>query len=321
MYCMIVLGGGSEDLSRAVNDEAIVDCARYVLISPARNEGAFIEQTIKSVISQTIIPMRWVIVSDGSTDGTNDIVKRFASQYAWMEFVSLPERAGRNFEGKVGAFRIGYEKVRSLEYQFIGNLDADVSFEDPEYFNYLLQKFAEDPKLGVAGTPFREGTVQYDYRFSRKEHVSGACQLFRRECFESIGGYVPLKAGIDLAAVVSARMKGWRTETFTDKYCVHHRRMSSAKDGLIRATFRSGYYDYSLGVHPSWHFFHSVYQMRNKPYVLSGFLLMAGYLWAAVRRSPSFVSEEFAHFRRKEQVRWLKEFIEKILRLPGRSQD
>ena len=106
----------------------------------------------------------------------------------------------------------------------------DISFDDPEYFDFLLKKFAQDPKLGVAGTPFREGTVQYDYRFSRKEHVSGACQLFRRECFESIGGYVPLKAGaIDLTAVVTARMKGWKTETFTDKFCVHHRRMGTAK--------------------------------------------------------------------------------------------
>ena len=100
-----------------------------------------------------------------------------------------------------------------------GSLDADISFEQ-DYFDFLLKKFSYDPQLGVAGTPFREGTVQYDYRFSRKEHVSGACQLFRRECFESIGGYVPLKTGaIDLVAVVTARMKGWKTETFTDKYC------------------------------------------------------------------------------------------------------
>jgi biofilm PGA synthesis N-glycosyltransferase PgaC len=287
----------------------------YVLITPARNEAQFIEQTIKSVIRQTALPLKWVIVSDGSTDGTDDIVKKYSRENQWIELVRMPERAERHFAGKVYAFNTGYERVQDIKYAIVGSLDADISFDDPGYFDFLLKKFAQDPTLGVAGTPFREGTTQYDYRFSRKEHVSGACQLFRRECFESIGGYVPLKAGaIDLTAVVSARMKGWKTETFTDKVCFHHRTMGSAKHHFIRATFRSGYYDYPMGVHPVWQLFRSFYQMSRKPFILGGALLLAGYLWAMLTRAHKPVSMEFIHFRRKEQMRWLKEYFRKILR-------
>lgn len=287
---------------------------KYVLITPARNEAAFIEQTIKSVVGQTILPVKWVIVSDGSTDDTDDIVKKYAARHQWIELVRMPERSERHFAGKVYAFNAGFAKVRELSYDIIGNLDADISFDDLEYFDFLLKKFVQDPKLGVAGTPFREGKVQYDYRFSRKEHVSGACQLFRRECFESIGGYLPLKAGaIDLVAVVTARMKGWKTETFTEKFCVHHRRMGTAKRHILIATFKSGYGDYPMGVHPIWQLFRSIYQMSRKPFILGGTILMAGYLWAMLTRAHKPVSSEFVHFRRKEQMRWLNEYFKNVI--------
>lgn len=293
------------------------DLPSYVLITPARNEAAFIEQTIKSVIAQTIIPLRWVIVSDGSTDGTDDIVNKYVEEFKWMELVRTPERMERHFAGKVHAFNAGYARVKDLRFYIIGSLDADISFE-PDYFNFLLTKIADDPELGIAGTPYREGTVQYDYRFSRKEHVSGACQLFRRECFESIGGYVPLKAGaVDLTAVVTARMKGWRTETFTEKYCMHHRKMGTADKHIFQALLKSGYGDYLMGVHPLWQLLRSIYQMSRRPFFLGGSCLLLGYLWAALKRPEKPVSKEFVDFRGKEQMRWLGEYFKRILR--GRS--
>ncbi len=286
----------------------------YVLITPARNEAAFIEETIKSVLRQTILPVKWVIVSDGSTDGTDDIVNKYAAENGWIDLLRIPEGRERNSFGKVHAFNTGYGSLSNIEYNIIGNLDADISF-DEDYFDFLLKKFVNDPKLGVAGTPFREGMCQYDYRFSRKEHVSGACQLFRRECFESIGGYVPLMAGEDVVAVVTARMKGWKTETFTEKICIHHRPMGTAKDHILIANFKSGYGDYPLGVHPLWQLLRSFYQMSRKPIISGGIIHMAGYFWAMVRRAQELVSMEFVHFRRKEQMRWLNEYFRRILPL------
>ncbi len=291
--------------------------SKYVLITPARNEVEYIGQTIESVVAQTVLPVKWVIVSDGSTDGTDDIVKEYTTKHKWIELVRMPDRAERHFAGKVHAFNAGYERVQGLKYDIVGSLDADITF-DPEYFEFLLGKFSKDTNLGVAGTPFREGIVQYDYRFSRKEHVSGACQLFRRECFESIGGYVPIKAGaIDLTAVVTARMKGWKTETFTEKFCIHHRKMGTAKSNIILALFKSGFGDYQMGVHPLWQIFRSVYQMTRKPFLIGGLMLLTGYFWAMLKSSPKPVSTEFVNFRRKEQMQWLKGYFKNCFNLFG----
>jgi biofilm PGA synthesis N-glycosyltransferase PgaC len=180
---------------------------RYVLITPARNEARFIAQEIESVVAQTVRPLRWVIVSDGSTDGTDEIVLRAAEQNPWIELVRMPERQERNFAGKVHAFNAGYARVQDLEWEFVGSLDADITFE-PDYFAFLLAKAQEDQTLGLVGTPFQETSGEsYDYRFVNIEHVSGACQLFRRECFTAIGGYMAVKGGsIDHIAVITARM-------------------------------------------------------------------------------------------------------------------
>src|ERR1043166_8400002 len=224
----------------------------YVLITPARNEAAFIEQTVRSVLAQTIRPLRWVIVSDGSTDGTDEMVRKYAAAHDWIELLRMPERRERSFAGKATAFAAGFSRVVHLNFEIIGNLDADITF-DKDYLPFLLEKFAANPRLGVAGTPFVENNETYDFRFASLEHVSGACQLFRRECFDQIGGYLPLKSGgVDLVAVVSARVKGWETRAFPEKTCLHHRKMGSAQRKGVKAGMHCGKMDYLLGVHPLW---------------------------------------------------------------------
>jgi glycosyltransferase involved in cell wall biosynthesis len=275
----------------------------YVLITPARNEAEFIAQTIESVVKQTVPPVRWVIVSDGSTDGTDDIVKKYAAEYKWIELVRMPERAERHFAGKVYAFNAGYARVKDLKYDIIGNLDADISFEQ-NHFEFLLGKFADNPLLGVAGTAFIEdSTIAYNYTFVNVEHVSGQCQLFRRECFEEIGGYTPIKGGgIDWTAVTTARMKGWKTRTFTEKTFMHHRRMGTAMSTVLESKFRWGKQDYYLGSHLVWEVFRSIYQMTKKPYIIGGFMILIGYIGAFLFRFKRPISKELVKFRRKEQM-------------------
>lgn len=280
----------------------------YVLITPARNEVEFIELTIKAVVAQSVRPAKWVIVSDGSTDGTDDIVSKYAAEHPWIELVRMPERRERHFAGKVHAFNAGYARMNDVPYAVIGNLDGDISF-DNDYFSFLLGKFAENASLGVAGTPFRDRST-YDYRYVSIEHVSGACQLFRRECFEAIGGYVPVKeGGVDHIAVITARMKGWTTRTFTDKVCEHHRQIGSARSGALRARFRVGASDYALGSHPVWELSRTVYQMTKRPFIIGGMMMLAGYFWATVRRAERAVSRELVQFRRREQMRRLRKFV------------
>jgi biofilm PGA synthesis N-glycosyltransferase PgaC len=294
--------------------------SKYVIVTPARNEAQFIELTMKSVVGQTVLPRKWVIVSDGSTDGTDEIVRRFVSDHSWIELMRMPEREERDFAGKVHAFNAGYARVKSSDYEVVVSLDADVSF-DADYFSFLLERLSSDATLGLVGTPFRETSGQtYDYRFVNIEHVSGACQVFRRACFESIGGYVPVKGGsIDHIAVLSARMRGWKTRTFTEKVCQHHREMGTAERSILMSRFKLGVKDYAVGNHPLWELFRTVYQMKFAPVGLGGLALGTGYFWALLRRVERPVSQELVAFHRREQMLRLEKFFARVRFLPTKS--
>ena len=282
----------------------------YVLITPARNEAAFIEKTIQSVISQTVLPLRWVIVSDGSTDGTDAIVEKYTVDRPWLELVKLPPRTERNFAAKVNAFNAGYARVRDLSFEVIANVDADVSFPQ-DFFAFLLGKFETMPELGVAGTHYIEGEFHsFSDSYINVHHVNGQCQLFRRKCFEDIGGYVPIKGGgIDWVAVTTARMKGWLTYSFSERTFHHHRKMGTAGGSELGARFHYGKKDYFLGGHPLWQLFRGTFQMAKRPYVLGGLCLLAGYAWCWLSRTERPVSAQLMKFHRGEQLNRLKELL------------
>lgn len=285
----------------------MADLPAYVVITPARNEAQFIELTLNSMVAQTVKPLKWVIVSDGSTDGTDEIVSRYATEYPWIELVRMPERTERHFAGKVYAFNAGYSRVKDLDYAVVVSMDADISFEE-DYFAFLLEKLTGDSRLGLVGTPFRDSSNgMYDYRFVSIEHVSGACQVFRRECFEAIGGYRPVKSGgIDLIAVLSARAAGWRTRTFAEKSCLHHRRMGTLRQRSLSNSFRRGRMDYLLGSHPVWEIFRSIYQVKRKSHFIGGILMLAGYFWTMLNRVERTMPQDLVSLRRDEQLRRLK---------------
>lgn len=289
---------------------------KYVIITPARNEATYIEKTIESVAKQTILPLKWVIVNDGSTDETGNIVGRYLPEYPWMELVEFPVRKERNFAAKVFAFRAGLEKVKNLDYDVIANLDADTSF-DPDHFEFLLNEFRKDPKLGVAGTIFKEagGYSSEKDSFEGQNHVSGQCQLFRRKCFEEIGGYQPNEAGgIDWMAVTTARMVGWKTRSFRERSFFHHRSLGTAERGRIASSFSYGEKDYYLGGHPLWEFCRVGFRMTRKPYVIEGLALGAGYVWAFITREHRPVSKDLMKFHRKEQMQKLKGIFRSLLK-------
>jgi biofilm PGA synthesis N-glycosyltransferase PgaC len=289
---------------------------KYVLITPARNEGAFIKKTLDSMLVQTVRPKRWVIVDDGSTDNTAEIVAPIAEQVSWIELLRREQRADRNFAGKVYAFRAGLERVQSIDFDIIGNLDADISF-DSDYLEFLIRKFDEDPKLGVAGTPFTENSGYDTTRdsFEGENHVAGGCQLFRRQCFEEIGGYVPNRVGgIDWVAVTTARMRGWKTRSFPEKRFHHYRSLGTAERSVLSSLFSYGEKDYYLGGSPVWQVFRVMYRMAKRPILIGGLALLSGYCWAALRRMQRPVSRELIRFHRREQMKKLRLIIGMILR-------
>ncbi len=286
----------------------------YVLITPARNEEAFIEDTIESMIRQTLLPLKWVIVEDGSTDRTAEVVSRYLAQHHWMEMIQMPQRRDRSFAAKVQAFNAGYERVEGLPFEVIGNLDADISFEE-DHFEFLMRRFAEDPDLGVAGTVFKENGYSSERQsFEGFHHVAGGCQLFRRQCWGAIGGYLPHRAGgIDWIAVTTARMMGWKTRSFREKSFFHHRRLGTAERSVLSSLFSYGEKDYYLGGHPLWQLFRVAYRTSKRPYLLGGLALCAGYGWALLRRTPRPVSRELMAFHRKEQMERLKTILRSLV--------
>ncbi len=289
---------------------------QYVLITPSRNEARLIENTLKSVVAQTVLPLKWVVVNDGSTDATAEIVSTYAGRYPWIELVNRPVRKERHFAAKVEAFNSGQERVKQLPYDIIGNLDADVSL-DPDHFEFLLSKFSQDPRLGVAGTVFTEpdGYNSATDSFEGQTYVSGQCQIFRRKCFEEIGGYVPSKAGgIDWMAVTTARMIGWNTRSFREKSFLHHRVLGTAERGIVASNYAYGKKDYILGGHPLWQIFRCLYRAAKRPYIVGGGALLAGYTAAFLTRMERPVSPELMRFHRAEQRRKLKAILSSLRR-------
>lgn len=222
--------------------------APYVIITPAHNEESLIENTIHSVIAQTVRPLAWVIVNDDSVDGTGKIVERYAADYSFIRLINLRRSGGRHFGHKASAFNRGLTEVQDLNYQYIGNLDADLSLEK-DYFGRILHEFMHDSSLGVAGGMI---SSRIGDRFVSQnvalDSVAGAVQLFRRDCFEQIGGYPALpQGGIDAAVEIIARMKGWKVRTFPKCVVLEHRRTGSSKAGPLGARVREGRRLYSLG--------------------------------------------------------------------------
>lgn len=289
---------------------------RYILITPARNEEAFVENTILSVAGQTILPERWVIIDDGSTDKTGQIIDMYAGKYRWIDPIHNPKRIERNFAAKAQAVNAALQRVKDLQFDVVGNLDADVSFE-PDYMEFLLQKFAADPRLGVDGTPFTQpgGYDSTKDSFEGEYYVAGPCQLFRRRCFEEIGGYVANPAGgVDWIAVMTARMKGWNVRSFPEKRFHHHRSMGTAERGGVAALFSYGEKDYYLGGSPIWQIFRTTYRMAKPPYLIGGLALLLGYSWAALRRVKRPVSNELMKFHRQDQMNKLKAILRSLVR-------
>jgi len=276
----------------------------YVLITTAKNEEKYIENTINSVLSQTLLPQKWIIVSDGSIDRTDEIVRSYEVTHDFIKCVRRDESiSNHDFASKVKAFQLGYRELNGITYDFIGNLDGDVSF-NPLYYETILNRFQKKTGLGIAGGfIYEERNGIFLSRPSNDVgYVSGSVQLFRRKCFEMINGYVPIKAGgEDTVAVVMSHMKGWKVESFPDIKVFHHKKATSAR-GVFRESFRDGVMWYALGSHPIYEIVKTFYKMNKKPYLLGAVVRLMGFVWSYCSKKERSVTREFIEYLRREQI-------------------
>ena len=283
---------------------------RYVLITAARNEEAHIGATIQSVMHQTILPVRWIIVDDDSNDRTHDIIIEYAKNSSFIQPVHLEKSKKWGFKSKVNAIHFGYHHVNGLDYKFLGILDADITFDDHYYENILL-KFSRNPRLGLAGGMVLEphNLEGMTLRRHNLNSVAGAVQLFRRECYEQIGGYIPSKlGGEDAIAEVLSRMNGWHVQSFPEITVQHHRPMGLTKSSVFKSRFIYGKRDYALGNHPLFMFLKCIHRFQERPYVVAGLLRMIGYGWSWIRREPRPIPESVVAFIQREQIKRMRSF-------------
>lgn len=274
---------------------------RYVLVTAAYNEERFIEQTIRSVLAQTLQPAMWVIVSDGSVDRTDEIVGQYAASHEFIHFVRREKDGQQGFASKVFALRAGLERLGACQYAFLGHLDADVSF-GPTYFSDLIAVLKENPQLGLTGGLVLERVRgEFAQRGASISSVPGAVQMFRRECYEDIGGFIPIEyGGEDWYAEVRARMKGWQVRG-VPHVTAYHERATGAATGRLKYWYRQGFMDFALGCHPLFEVGKLIRKLRAQPYVIGAAARFCGFVVAhfSIKRA---VSPDFVSFLRREQV-------------------
>lgn len=274
---------------------------RIVVVSPTRNEEATLPRTVASMEAQTLRPLRWILVDDGSTDRTPDLMREAAARLPWVRVVTRPDRGFRKLGGGViEAFDAGRATI-DVEHDFIAKLDVDMEFE-PTYFERILAKFAADPRLAAAsGKVFRREDGRLIEEFIIDEMVAGQFKLYRREIFERIGGFVRevMWDGIDIHRV---RMAGFRTQSFADPELrlIHLRVMGSTDRSVYRGRLRWGRGQWFMGSSFPYVVASGLFRMRERPYVVGGLLIIAGYLGGLLRRAPRYGEPEF----RRELRRW-----------------
>jgi poly-beta-1,6-N-acetyl-D-glucosamine synthase len=287
----------------------------YIIITPAHNEERYVDQPFQSLIRQKILPLRWIVVNDGSSDRTGQIVQGWAEQFEFIRLVNLQRDAGRDFARKVLAFNRGLEEALGLHYDFIGNIDADISFGE-HYFANILAEFQAEPALGLSGgivyTKFDSGFATYD---KTEDSVGGKVQLFRRQCFSDIGGYLPLKhGGIDAAAEIMARMKGWKVKKSLGNPAWEHRPTGFAHGRPLKAMLHDGLKFHSLGYLPLFFFLRCILRFREPPFLVGSCAAIVGYLRSMLRHESVVLPPDVVQYLRNEQQAKLKQRLRFFVR-------
>lgn len=277
---------------------------QYVIVTPVRDEEAHIASTISSVRSQTVLPSEWVIVNDGSTDRTGEILDEAAKQCPWLHVIHRQNRGFRKSGGGVmEAFYDGYKSLQCNDWDFIVKLDADLSFS-PDYFEKCFEHFQREPKLGIGGGEIHHNingklTLEENPRF----HVRGATKIYKRGCWEDIGGLWPAP-GWDTIDEVKANMLGWKTFSFPELPLVHHK-LTGAADGWARDRVKHGLVCYICGYHPLFVIASCLRRIGQKPYFLASAAMFYGFLKGNITRAPRLKDRSYVSYIRDQQLRRL----------------
>jgi len=280
--------------------------ADYAIITPAYNEAAYIAGAIETVVAQTVRPVVWVIVDDGSVDDTPSIIEGYQRRHDWIVYVRRQKVEGQSyFASNVYAIMDGYRELASVNCDFVGVLDADIMLPR-DYYELIIGRFVADERLGVASGVY-ENLIngQLCPVLSDRRSTPKAIQVFRRDCFAEIGGFIPLRyGGEDTCACAMARMHGWKTWSFPDIKVVHRRPTGTGNArSVLHARYVNGLGEYGMASHPLFVFFKCLRRcVREQPYGLSGIARACGFIAGYAKREPRLLPAEVRRFVRREQL-------------------
>lgn len=282
---------------------------RYVLISPCRNEAQFARRTLDSVIAQTVPPALWVIVDDGSTDDTPNILEDYAARHDFIRIVRREDRGKRAVgPGVIEAFYAGLETVKLEDFEYVCKLDLDLDLPRT-YFEHLIDRMRSDRRIGTcSGKPYyiERSTGKLTSEGCGNETSIGASKFYRVDCFRQIGGFVRevMWDGIDCHR---CRMLGWIACSWDDPELrfLHLRPMGSSQQSILTGRLRWGFGQYFMGTGPLYMAASALFRMKTRPYILGGICMMWGYVRSWLRRMPRYHDPEFRRFLRRFQRRCL----------------
>lgn len=281
----------------------------YCIISPTRNESAHMRQTLDSVIAQSIPPALWVIVDDGSTDESPQILDEYAAKHPWIRVIRRQDRGKRSVgPGVIEAFYTGYDTIDPADFQYVCKLDMDLVMP-PKYFQILMERMEQMPRLGTcSGKPYYVDKASGELVSEKcgDETSIGASKFYRVECFQDIGGFVRqvMWDGIDCH---TCRMKDWIACSWDepDLRFIHLRPMGSSERGILTGRVRHGFGQYFMGTSPIYMLSVATYRMSRPPVVIGGLAMLWGYFKSAVTRVPRYDAPGFRPFVRRYQWRCL----------------
>ncbi len=279
---------------------------KYIIITPAYNEAAYIECTIRGVLAQSVLPYKWLIVDDNSTDDTAKIIQQYTAKYRWIQYLYRAKEPSENYyASNVHAIVAGFKKIKTIEFDYLAILDADISLPE-DYYEQIFYRFRQDERLGVASGVYQDLVDGKLYRvLNDRRSTPKAIQVFRKNCFEQIGGYLPLKyGGEDTCSCIIARMNGWKSWSFPELSVVHNKPVGTGHaSNMLKVRFRHGLNEYGLATHPLFMLFKSLRRcIKERPIISGGMARMIGFLYGYCLREKRQIPDEVVLFIRKEQI-------------------
>jgi len=299
--------------------------SKYVLVTPVKNEEKNLSALFQCVIRQTRPPARWVIVNDSSTDGTEELVRQLQRETSYIRLLNREQEDALYYASRVLALKKGIESLRDEPFDFLGILDADLLLPQ-HYYEILLDKFASDPRLGIAGGLVSDHTNNgiSHRRAQSLHHVAGGVQMFRRQCYDEVGGYIVMRwGGSDTVAESTARLLGWRTRSFPEIEVIHRRPTGNegARLNWHWSCLKLGRRDYYIGYHPLYFTLKCMLRFLEQPIFLASFFRILGFLMSAVKKPQREISADIVRHIRREQLRSIRFTLRKKERMTFEPQE